>query len=261
MKITIIMLTWNQLEEATKPCVSSLYEFTPESDFELIIVDNNSTDGTVEYLRKLKEKYGNVKVIFNEENTGYSKGNNIGLREIGDAEYICLLNNDVSFTPDWLDIVLDVFKKDEKIGMVSPRIQKGKKLTKENYLQKYKKYLAKFKGEFSYNFTPLFCCVIIKREVFDKVGYLDENFSPAWFEDEDYSLRVLYAGYKNALSNKSFVFHDHSTTSAKLPEKEAILKHNRKYFYEKHPLGKYIYELQRKKWTRFIVRKILPMEF
>ena len=79
-KASIITLTYNQLERATKPYIESLYKNTDEKLFNLIIVDNGSTDGTVEYLKTLMKEKNNLHVIFNAENKGYSKGNNQGIK-------------------------------------------------------------------------------------------------------------------------------------------------------------------------------------
>jgi GT2 family glycosyltransferase len=103
--------------------------------------------------------------------------------------------------------------------------------------------------------------VILRREVFEKVGFLDENFTPAWYEDDDYSFRVLYAGYKNAIANRSFVFHNQSTTSSKLPEKEKIIERNRQYFYDKHPLGKCFHEMYKKNYTSAMIKKFFVLKF
>ncbi len=241
-KTAIITLTFNKLEEATKPFLNSLYEFTPENDFDLIIVDNGSKDGTKEFLQEFSSKYKNIKLIFNEENLGYSKGNNIGIKEAlkGDYGYIGLLNNDILFTPDWLKDTLNFFNKDEKIGLISPRIQKKKEVSIENYLTKYKSFLAKYKNNLRYTIEPLFCCVLAKKEVIEKIGLLDENFTPAFFEDNDYCFRTLYQGFRLAICNRTFVFHNHSTTSKSISNE--IFERNKKYFFEKHPLGKYIFD-------------------
>ena len=94
MKLSIITLTYNKLEY-TKKFVTSLYKYT--KDFELIIVDNGSSDGTVEYLKSL-----GVKLILNEENHGFSRGNNQGL-ELAEGEYIGFLNNDILLYPNWFE--------------------------------------------------------------------------------------------------------------------------------------------------------------
>ena len=93
MKLSIITLTLNKLDY-TKKFIKSLFEYT--KDFELIIVDNGSTDGTVEYLETLD----NIKLIKNYENKGFSTGNNQGIA-IAKGEYIGFLNNDILLYPNW----------------------------------------------------------------------------------------------------------------------------------------------------------------
>ena len=105
-KLSIITLTYNQLEEATKPFLKSLYKNTDPELFELIIVDNNSQDKTVEYLKDFETKHNNVKAIYNNENLGYSKGNNQGLK-IAQGEFIALLNNDIILSPEWYKPLFD----------------------------------------------------------------------------------------------------------------------------------------------------------
>ena len=249
-KISIITLTYNQLEKATKPYIQSLYKYTNKEDFDLIIVDNNSTDGTVEYLQNLEKEYNNIHIIYNKENSGYSKGNNKGLKYFDSREgckYIGLFNNDILFTPDWLDLSLAVFEKDNKIGLASPRIQKKCRFNSENYIKHYPKFLEKYKklGDFSLNVTTYFCCAIMPKEVFEKVGYLDENYSPAFYEDDDYALRTFYEGYKVGYINTAFIYHNHSTSTKHMPEKEALMERNKKYFFNKHPLGEYIWQHKR----------------
>ena len=111
-KLTIVTLTYNQLERATKPYIESLYKYTNIEDFDLILVDNNSTDGTVEYLKELQTKYNNVTLIFNDKNLGYDIGNNQGLKLIdttGDTKnkFIGLFNNDLFFIPPMNTSLLD----------------------------------------------------------------------------------------------------------------------------------------------------------
>ena len=163
--------------------MDSLYRFTPEEDFDLVIVDNNSTDGTVDYIKDFAKNHNNIKLIFNSENLGYSKGNNVGLKEVqnSDYEFIGLLNNDILFTPNWLSDSIKSFDLDEQLGMISPRNNEKCKLTPQNYLNGYKKYLSKFKVPLKYVVTPFFSCVIIKKEVIDKIGLFDEVFSPAFW--------------------------------------------------------------------------------
>ena len=110
-KLAIIVLGWNKLESTTKLFLDSLYKYTDEKIFDLIFVDNGSTDGTADYVRKYAENKNNLILIENKENLGYSKGNNQGLAYIQDKdyEYVGLLNNDILFTPDWLENIFICF--------------------------------------------------------------------------------------------------------------------------------------------------------
>lgn len=256
-KTVIVTPVFNKFELATKPFLDSLYKYTNPDLFDLILIDNGSEDKTTEYLKTFEEEHSNIKVIYNKENLGYSKANNQGITLAlkSKCKYIGLLNNDILFTPEWLEKTLSVFELDLQLGMVAPRDAGRpkffkKKLTSENYLENYKEYLQKFKEPFKYMLEPLFSCVIIKREVIEKIGLMDENFTPAFWEDQDYCLRALYSGFSLATSNISFVFHNHSTTSSGI--KSEIYERNKQYFYKKHPLGKWIWEHKRSNIIRDI---------
>lgn len=94
---SIILLTYNQLDY-TKLCIESIRKFTPKGQYEIIVVDNNSNDGTVEYLKAQED----LRVIYNDYNAGFPKGCNQGI-EISKGESILLLNNDTIVTPNWLN--------------------------------------------------------------------------------------------------------------------------------------------------------------
>ena len=255
-KTVLITLTYNKLEQATKPYLDSLYKFTDENSFDLVIVDNASSDGTVEYIKDFAKTHNNLTLIENHENSGYAGGNNIGLKFVKDKdyEYVGLLNNDILLTPNWLENTIKGFDIDESVGMLSPRNNEKCKLTSKNYLDGYEKYLKKFKKSLRYVVTPFFSCVIMKKELTDRVGLLDENFNPAFWEDNDYSFRAMYLGYGLAYINSVFIFHNHSTTSASVASE--ISKRNQKYFYKKHPLGKWIWEHKRTNLLKDIRRYI-----
>lgn len=243
MKTAIVTLTWNKLKEATIPFLDSLYAYTDPEDFELIIVDNGSHDGTVDYLSSQVRKRSNMKVLFNKTNLGYSKGNNQGLRMISiDAEIIGLLNNDILFTPGWLTRMRDFLLSEPRVGLASPRINLSSRINSANYLRRYRGLLGRYNSSFSLSITPFFCCVMLRRSTFEAIGFLDEDFSPAFFEDDDYSFRSLYAGFINGYVNTTFLFHNHCTTSGSLPNRKALIAKNQSLFFKKHYLGKCIYE-------------------
>lgn len=254
MKLSIITLTYNKLDY-TKNFIESLYKFT--KDFELIIVDNGSTDGTVEYLKSKPE----IKLILNAENQGFSKGNNQGI-EIAQGEYVEFLNNDILLYPQWFEACEKVFQN-EKAAFVSPRhINPHYDNTNE------KKYIEYFK-EFNYSklyeksFDEcVFSCVITKREILDKIGVFDEAFFPAFFEDNDLKYRAVEAGYGIYVTNEAGFFHFGSVTSVKHSQN---MEKNRAYYYSKHPFAEYLsisgaekFQLQRmaKQFKVFPLNKI-----
>ena len=258
-KICIITLCWNHLKEATAPFIESLYKFTDEKDFDLIVVNNNSTDGTKEFLEEVSKSHKNMEVVNMPKNLGYAGGNNVGLNIFFNRnkpkkkyDFVGLLNNDILFTPNWLPNTLKAFSYDDAIGMASPRSNEHCRLTPKNYLSGYKKFLKRFKGDIKYTLAPFFSCVLIKREVVEKIGLLDEAFNPAFFEDYDYAFRAQYAGYSMAYVNDAFIFHNHSTTSRST--KSEISERNKKYFFKKHPLGKWVWEHKKSSILKDIIR-------
>ena len=276
MKIDIVTLTYNGLEENTIPFINSLYKYTDINDFNLIVVDNGSSDGTKDYLEKLCRQYKNVQVIFNEKNVGYSAGNNQGM-ELAEEELVGLFNNDILMTPDWIKPIFEIFEKEEDAGMVSPtmliekRTLSGIYCKRKNYLS-YASFLRNSCiDEYAETYDVQFSCVILKREMISKVGMLDENFSPAFFEDDDYLYRVSVNGYKKYVSQRSYFFHACGKTSSIIATE--IFERNLEYLKNKEYLA-YKYNLlynenERFKydikytcfyWLKHIVKMILKKE-
>lgn len=244
MKLSIITLTFNQLDY-TKQYIESLYKYT--KDFELIIVDNGSTDETVNYIKSLEKD--NIKLIINNENLGFSKGNNQGL-EIAIGEYIGFLNNDILLYPNWFEECEKVFEK-ENVGFISPRHINPHYDNTDN-----KNYISYFRNNFNYKIEYektfdecVFSCVLTKREVLNKIGSFDENYSPAFFEDNDLKYRAILANLGIFVSNSVCFYHYGSITSKTHNQN---FEKNRKYYYNKYPFAEYLsanakdkYELQR----------------
>ncbi len=213
-KVSIIVLTYNGLEKNTMPCLESIYKYTKIEDFELIIVDNNSLDGTKEYLKDFEKKYSNSKIILNDKNKGYAGGNNYGIKASSDS-YIILLNNDTLVTSNWLENLLYPFSQNEKLGLCGPVTSNAENeqeicfenISPENYIKLTSDYVIKNKNQYFPTNRLIFFCVAIKKEVIEKIGYLNENFKRGFYEDDDYCKRVLKAGYDLAISEGSFVYH------------------------------------------------------
>ena len=238
--ISIIIITYNQLQY-TQKCIESIIEHTPEN-YELIIVDNASESSTIKYLEKLRAGNGAVMVIFNERNLGFPAAVNQGLRAAS-GKYVLLLNNDTIVTRGWLTGLIEKTFHDPTIGLAGPvsnevsGIQKIK--TSYNSEPEMHLFAERRKSEIKNTITVFpriaFLCTLIKREVIDAIGGLDERFSPGNFEDDDFCLRAQLAGYKTIVANDVFIHHfgSKSFTADGIGKYKERLRINRNIFVDK----------------------------
>lgn len=239
--VSIVIPTYNQLQ-FTKECIESLYAYT-KIPFELIIIINNKNDGTVELLKELSKSNSNIKMILNNENIGFPISINQGIKE-SIAEYVLILNNDVVVTEYWLETLLDITNNNKLIGIVGPisnevsGVQKDKEANYKT-IDEMHLYAAnikeKNKNKVMHFPRVAFLCTLIKRELLEKIGGLDERFSPGNFEDDDFCLRAQLAGYKTVIAQDVFIHHYGSKSFKAEGEKKYIdrLKTNREIFVNK----------------------------
>lgn len=224
--VSVVVLTYNNLE-FTKSCLHSLEQYTFYLNWELIIVDNASTDGTPDYLVQYAKGHDNIRVILNDNNLGFSAGNNVGLRA-AKGEYLILLNNDTFVTPNWIKKLIVHFQQDKSLGLIGPvtnNIGNEAKIElnyvdMEDMIDKSNAYIEKHLNIRLYVNTVAFFCVAIRREVIDEVGLLDEDFGRGFFEDDDYCIRARNAGFKVAIAEDVFVHHHLSASFDKLKDQE-----------------------------------------
>ena len=222
----IIIPVWNQLDY-TKRCVESIERQTHVS-YRLLIVDNASESETADYLRALAQNKPYVELIRNNENLGFIKATNQGLK-ISTAGYVCLMNNDTVATAGWLSKMISLAQSNKNIGLVNPKSESPGAFSLENY----SKNLAKNKGKFIETNQCMGFCMLIKREVLDKIGYLDEVYGMGGFDDTDFSRRAHLAGYKCVCARDAYVYHDWHTSFKKAGNREALVHKNEKIFTDK----------------------------
>jgi GT2 family glycosyltransferase/tetratricopeptide (TPR) repeat protein len=232
---SIVMLTNNQLEY-TKLCLDSVRNCTDEP-YELIVVDNASSDGTVEYLRNL----GNVRLIQNAENRGFPAAVNQGIAEAR-GQYIVLLNNDCIVTAGWLARLLRAVESAPDIGLVGPysNCVSGEQQIQVNYqkLDEIDRFASEWaiahEGQRREIDRLVAFCLLIKRSVIDHVGVLDERFGLGNFEDDDFCRRALAAGFKAVIAQDAFVHHFGSVTYRAMGvDYTLLMNRNRELFEEK----------------------------
>jgi len=220
-KVSIIMVTYNN-KEYTELCIENLLEKTAYPNYELIIVDNASCDETKDYLNSLKERKSIIKVIFNENNSGFAKGNNKGI-SIAEGEYLIFINNDIIVTRGWVTGLLK-YLKDPDTGLVGPVTNSIGNESRINYSYKSFQELEDFSERYTLNHTGetlemdnlAFFCISMRKEMIEKIGLLDEQFEIGMFEDDDYCLRVKKAGYKLLCAEDVFIHHFGSASFNKL---------------------------------------------
>lgn len=238
--VSIIILTFNNLKY-TKLCVESIFAKTAYPNFELIIVDNASSDETQDYLRRLKDQYDNIKIILNKENLGFAVSNNIGIKE-SKGEYIILLNNDTVVTGGWLTGLTGYLQKSE-VGIVGPvtnSIANEAKISVDykdiSEMDRFaESYTSLHRGKtFEIGVLAMFC-LAVRRETVEKVGLLDEQFTIGMFEDDDYALRIKQAGLKIICAEDIFIHHFGGASFSLLGDKEymKIFEDNRRRFENK----------------------------
>lgn len=215
---SIIIASYNNLD-LMRACLHSIFRETEYPVYEVIVVDNASHDGTAEWLVEQAAHEPRLRVICNKDNRGYAAANNQGLA-IATGEFICLLNNDTVVTPGWLSTLIRKLQAEPRLGIVGPvsnmvgncAIVRVDYTSLDGMRPWATQYCRQHDGE-SVPMTMLgFFCVVMSREVYNKVGYLDERFGIGCFEDDDYCRRVLDAGYEMCFVRDAFVHHHHGAS-------------------------------------------------
>lgn len=236
--VTVIVLTWNGVE-VTKDCLRTLLENTTHPDFEVLVVDNGSTDGTLEYLRNLE----GIRVIENAENMGFVRGNNAGIEAT--ATDVVLLNNDTEMIqPDWLEKMQELALSSEDIGLVGCRLinSEGHLVHAGTYMPVQSFWGQEYPGDerdigqYSRNREVegvIAACVYIKRELIDEIGGLDTDFF-SYFEDTDYCMKAERAGYRTFCCGEACVKHlENASTNVNRMDFSGTFKHSREVFLSK----------------------------
>lgn len=238
LKIDIIILNWNGAG-FIKDCLASVASVVKTNfSLETIVVDNASTDDSAKTIR---ESFPWVKLLVNKENLGFAQGNNIGIEYAlkNGADYIMLLNNDTIVDKNLIEELVKMGENDGTIGILGPKIYfaKGYEFYKNRYQEEDKgkviwyaggiidwdNILASHRGvdevdsgqydkvgETDYVSG---CCLIVKRKVFEKVGFLDPKYY-LYYEENDFEQRAKKDGFKIVYVPKAFLWHLNAASSS-----------------------------------------------
>jgi len=245
MKISIIILSFNNYEETTGKCLDALSADPDFKNWEVIVVDNASDANTQQQLCEAKHRYPEVGFVFNTQNVGFAAGNNIGIK-LATGDIIILLNSDAFPSPGMLGRLVEHFARDTQLGMVGPVTNAAGNEqciytnpgNMEEKINEGLRYASSGEHDTLYAYRLDFFCVAIPRHVLKLVGLLDEEFGRGYYEDLDYSLLVKAAGYRLGVAEDTFVYHRGGSSFGKMPsETKALLKRNKRLIVQKHGAG------------------------
>ena len=249
-----------RITQLTQQCIESIRETTPASAREIVIVDNNSQDDSVAYLRQQDD----IVLVENDFNAGFPGGCNIGIKASKKENDIFLLNNDtILCTNSLYTLRMGLYEKESygAAGSMSERACNHQGFARNVNIDEDKKFALKVNVPDSnmceIKMILIGYAVLIKRHILEEVGYLDERYFPGNKEDEDFGLRVLMANYQNVLVHNSFLIHygglSFNKTNRSAIQKTNILKFNEKFGFENNYSG---YTLFSEQYTRCYERFI-----
>jgi len=214
--LLIIIVNWNT-KNKLKKCLDSVKTYIKSDPFEVLVIDNNSNDGSIEML---KDDYKHYKLIFNKENLGFAAANNIGFKKFPNFEYYLLLNSDAEINSKALNGMIHSMEKDSNLGLVGPALIHENReyqiggagfgphwINSINTFLFLEKFSTRFKGLFINQKiyknikTPIkvtwlaFACTLVRKKMLDEIGYFNESFF-VYGEDSDLCWRAIKKNWK-----------------------------------------------------------------
>lgn len=252
MDLSIIIVNWNT-KKLLEESVSSIFKYTKDITFEVIVFDNGSTDGSVEMI---KEKYPQVKLIESPENKGFVVGNLEGYK-IASGDYVLMLNSDAYLVSDELKKMVDAMRADTRIGILGPRLEYADGSLQKS-VRRFPTFISQMLILFKvHNLFPNFgpigdyymsnfdysqsaevdqvmgAALLTRKDIIEKIGFLDETFW-AWFEEVDFCKRVKDAGYINMYFADARIRHHKGQSFKNLAKRQKLFNTSMSYYFSKH---------------------------
>jgi GT2 family glycosyltransferase/2-polyprenyl-3-methyl-5-hydroxy-6-metoxy-1,4-benzoquinol methylase len=240
--VSVVIPAFNRLD-MTKRCVTSIFEAAGSVAFEVVVVDNGSSDGTSDWLRAESRNRNDLVAVVNDSNLGFAGGVNRGARAAR-GRVIVICNNDVVVTDGWLDRLTVVLDAHSDVAIVSPVTNHvGEDVQRDGESTSATADVAPEHGRRAAArgappvFVPdrlVFFCVAVRADVFEMLGGLSEDFGLGNFEDDDFCTRAQMLGMRLAVDPNVFVYHEGNATwaSEEIPHAE-WMKRNRVIYLDK----------------------------
>ncbi len=219
--VSIVIVNYNGKKYLQK-CIESILGNNYQ-DFEIVVSDNNSTDGSVDMIIDIFRNLKNLRIVKLDKNYGPSRARNEGVK-VAKGGVICFLDNDTEVDPNFITNALKYFKNDEKIGILQCKLLLLEDKTKIDYAGEFisglgflvhvAPYGSEDKGQYDKNYEILAAKsagMFIRRDVFDKIGGFDDDYF-IFLEETDLGWRSWLAGFKTIFAFDSIVYHHFSTT-------------------------------------------------
>lgn len=236
--VSIYVLAYNNLEKYTRTCIECILKYTQDIDYELILIDNGSSDGTLDYFKSVK--HPQKKIIQVTKNVGAMFGSNLGLN-LTRGKYVVGVSNDIYVTKNWLTNMLKCVMSDDCIGMVVPMSDNISNFQSPDWSYKDFEDMQEKAALFNVSdpkkwheklrlVTPI---ALFTRECLNMVGKADYGFFHD-FADDDTTFRVRRAGYKAILCKDVFICHAGKITDKGIEIMAHSLQKGRETFKQKY---------------------------
>lgn len=235
--VSIVIVTHNEWKY-TNMCLSSLRRFTTVP-YEVIAVDNGSTDHTLKALRERKKHWHALRLLENSINRGFAAGMNQGIQR-AEGDFLVLLNNDTLPSHRWLDSPLKLLQSRNRAGIVGPV---SNRVIRQQKIHTHLRSLAdvhRFCRQYNrtnprrWRQTRLLSgfCMVLPYKLVEKIGLLDERFGMGTYEDDDFCIRAQKNGYTCWIAGDTYVHHfgNRSFKRDGYEEFRKILRQNRQYY-------------------------------
>jgi GT2 family glycosyltransferase len=242
--VTVLVLNWNGKRFLQK-CIGSLLN-QDYLMYEVLLIDNASTDGSIEYVRNLFGVQNKLRIISLNKNYGFSKGNNIGIQSCSKSAYVVILNNDTEAKENFISELVNVAESDEQVGSVGCKILSpdqtvwfSQKFTNGGFIVPFLlqtlvgKRIDEISDKISVNLSNSGCAILFRKSVLDKIGGYDEDFWSNW-EDWDLGYRLNEAGFKSVYIPKPLVLHVGGGSEGFSPERCVKIYRNMLFTYFKN---------------------------
>ena len=253
LDISIIIVNWNT-RELLLECLESIFQTVKEVSFEVWLVDNASTDGSVE---SAKDQYPDINVIQNEQNIGFAAANNLAFKQMK-GSYALLLNSDATLINNAAEELFNFMEANHKAGIACGQLLNTDG-SRQNSIANYPSLLSmlfnqgvlrilfpnKFPSKRRKYTAPIEvdscigACMIVRKEAMDEVGILDEKYF-FFLEETDWAYRMKQAGWKNYFVPAARIFHAQGKSVGKSANKKIMFYRSRYYFFKKWYTRSYI---------------------